>query len=155
MGVGDVSLGYQYRDTRHSSSHHCNVDQGHHGRDCVSWLSSGLDEDFISDDISLGVYTDDGRGGLRYQETNQSSSRNSIVYRICYRSGDDGICGFLSQDTRNSSFLNCLASVDGDGRVGYRSHTSHSNYHNRGGSGRLLGSSVYSHPVQNVFIVMR
>ena len=61
--------------------------------------------------------------------------------------GDNGIGVFRSQETRHLSFLNNVASVDGNGRGRYRYHTSNYPSHNLGGHGRLLGHSLASRPV--------
>ena len=68
MGVGgDGILIYCSRDTIHSSSHHHNIDQGHHGRYFYSKVSSGPDDDGISGDGSFGVSVAYGGGGFKYQ----------------------------------------------------------------------------------------
>ena len=126
--VGDESLGSQYQETIHLSSHHSN-------------------DYIIYDDVSLVVYAGGGIGRFRSKETSQSSSLNSGVYCCGDHSGDDRRCGSRYQKTNPYSFLNCGASFDGDGRFGYMSQTSHSTSHNPGGHGIFSGCSVASLPV--------
>ena len=103
LGVGDdVSLVYSSFDTSHSYYHHRN-------------------ESGIYDDVSLGVYLGDERGGYRSQDTSHYSSCNSGFYRCGDQSGDTGRGVYWYQDTSHSSSHNLGASVDGYGRGGYRS----------------------------------
>ena len=105
---GDCRGGLRYH-TRHSSSHN----PGNHGR----LLRLSVASSFVH-----GSIHDSGRGDS---------------------SGDDGRRGLRSQDTIHSSFVNSVEVVDGDGRGGYRSHTIPFPSHNIGEIGRLLGFSVH------------
>ena len=121
--ICDENLGYWSQETSHLFSHHHN-------------------DDGISDYYSLETSVGDGRCGLRSQETSQYSPRNFEFYCCGDQSGDGGRSGLRSQNTIHSYFINCGASVDGYGRGGYMSYTSHSPSHNIGGNGRFLGCSI-------------
>ena len=80
--IGDGSLEYWSRKTRHSSSHH-------------------LNNDCISENKSLEVSRGDGRRGNRSLETSQSSSCNRGVYHR----NEDGRGGSRSQETSQFSIV--------------------------------------------------
>ena len=63
--------------------------------------------------------------GYMYQNTSHSSSLDNVFYYIVYWRGDGGICIYRSQDIRHSSYRNCGARVDADGRGVCMSQTSH------------------------------
>ena len=66
----------------------------------------------------------------------------------CDQRGDYGRDIFISQETSHSLFFNIGASVISDGRVGYKSHTSHSPSYNPCGISIFLDCSVTYHPIQ-------
>ena len=78
----DGSLGYWYRETRHSSSQHRNANG-------------------IYDNKSLGVSAYEKRRGYRYLVTIHSYFRNNVVYHSGDKSDDNGRCVSRSQDTKH------------------------------------------------------
>ena len=73
-------------------------------------------------------------------ETSQSSTNN----RKGYHSSDVGRSGSRSQETIHSSYRNQGTIVYVEGRGGYRSHTSHSSFHNPGECVKLLALPISS-----------
>ena len=145
--IGERSLGYWYRETIHSYSHHR--------------YNNG-----ISDDESIELSEVDGRRGHRSLDTIHSSSRNCVLYQIVYdgRGGyrykdtiqylsrNHGVCNVdvdgrgvaRSKETSRCFSCNHGSRVDVYGRGGYMSHTSHSSSRNPGCYGIFFSSSFYS-----------
>ena len=78
-------------------------------------------------------------GAFSSQDTRHLNYRNHAVYFYGDQSCDYGIGGFRSQDNSHCYSHNHVEIVDGDGRSGYMSHTSHSSYNNPCGDERRGG----------------